>query len=157
MSVGVFVLRHGRRLPLHDHPNMFGILKVIHGTLTVNSYSTLDPSQHSIPDSVSEGNPSIKQHTVPAKFEGHNQVSEKDPCCILTPEKSDIHEISSENGIAAFVDILAPPYHTDNRQCTYFQDISRDMDSLRYLLKTSCPRDYWCDEEVYRGPVLTID
>jgi len=39
ISVGVFVLRDGAKIPLHDHPYMYGVLKVIHGKVRVQSYT----------------------------------------------------------------------------------------------------------------------
>lgn len=39
VSVGVFVLRDGAKIPLHDHPYMYGVLKVIYGKVRVQSYT----------------------------------------------------------------------------------------------------------------------
>ena len=29
VSIGIFVIREGERIPLHDHPNMHGIIKCL--------------------------------------------------------------------------------------------------------------------------------
>lgn len=39
VSIGVFVLRDGAKIPLHDHPYMYGVLKVIYGKVNVQSYT----------------------------------------------------------------------------------------------------------------------
>lgn len=39
VSIGVFVLRDGAKIPLHDHPYMYGVLKVIYGKVRVQSYT----------------------------------------------------------------------------------------------------------------------
>lgn len=39
VSIGVFVLRDGAKIPLHDHPYMYGVLKVIYGKVKVQSYT----------------------------------------------------------------------------------------------------------------------
>lgn len=39
VSIGVFVLRDGAKIPLHDHPDMYGVLKVIYGKVQIQSYT----------------------------------------------------------------------------------------------------------------------
>ncbi|KAL9980923.1 hypothetical protein ACROYT_G009565 [Oculina patagonica] len=39
-SLGVFILRKGCSIPLHDHPGMFGLCKVVYGKISVESYQT---------------------------------------------------------------------------------------------------------------------
>lgn len=39
VSIGVFVLRDGAKIPLHDHPYMYGVLKVIYGKVKIQSYT----------------------------------------------------------------------------------------------------------------------
>lgn len=39
VSIGVFVLRNGAKIPLHDHPYMYGVLKVIYGKVRLQSYT----------------------------------------------------------------------------------------------------------------------
>ena len=41
ISMGIFVIREGQSIPLHDHPNMHGIIKCIAGKLNVTSYTKL--------------------------------------------------------------------------------------------------------------------
>ncbi len=38
-SVGVFVVGGGQRIPLHNHPRMFGLLKVVAGDVDIECYS----------------------------------------------------------------------------------------------------------------------
>lgn len=39
VSLGLFVLRNGSKIPFHDHPNMHGLLKVIYGKVKIQSYT----------------------------------------------------------------------------------------------------------------------
>ena len=41
ISMGIFVIREGQNIPLHDHPNMHGIIKCIAGKLKITSFSKL--------------------------------------------------------------------------------------------------------------------
>uniref|UniRef100_A0A8D9BWB5 2-aminoethanethiol dioxygenase n=1 Tax=Cacopsylla melanoneura TaxID=428564 RepID=A0A8D9BWB5_9HEMI len=47
VTLGVFVIREGNKLPLHNHPLMHGIIKVLAGTLNITSYSVLENSSSS--------------------------------------------------------------------------------------------------------------
>ena len=39
ISMGIFVIREGQNIPLHDHPHMHGLIKCIEGSLKITSYS----------------------------------------------------------------------------------------------------------------------
>lgn len=39
LSASVFVLRDGAKIPLHNHPYMHGLLKVIHGKVKIQSFT----------------------------------------------------------------------------------------------------------------------
>ena len=41
ISMGIFVIREGQHIPLHDHPNMHGVIKCIAGKLNITSFSKL--------------------------------------------------------------------------------------------------------------------
>lgn len=159
VTIGIFVLKSGARLPLHDHRLMYGVLKVIHGTVHVLSYTPVSTLFHKSgdaegPDFSEEierkfaddlglvdpceielsSNTLYRQVSLFAIKEPECLVCEKDEACILYPRQGNIHEIRSVSGPAAFVDILAPPYETDipgvgPRPCRYFKDVSLDAES----------------------------
>lgn len=143
VTIGIFVLKSGARLPLHDHPLMHGVLKVIHGTVHILSYSPVS-SRVVLRGSECSGSGAGEGHELDIKMEyGFSDnivepcdieltptslyrpisllavkepemlVCEKDEPCILCPRRGNIHEIRSVDGPAAFLDILAPPYETD--------------------------------------------
>lgn len=39
MSMGVFIIKRDSSIPLHDHPNMHGLIKIIHGTASIQTYN----------------------------------------------------------------------------------------------------------------------
>ena len=41
-TVGVFLVPKGQRLPLHDHPGMTVMSKVLYGTLAITSFDKRD-------------------------------------------------------------------------------------------------------------------
>jgi len=150
LSIGIFVLKQGTNIPLHDHPHMHGICKVIYGTVTVRSFSACD---------VSSGvNEQPGNDLFPAKLCDVMRLSaEEEKSCILSPNDGNIHEIIAENGSAAFLDILAPPYdhETGTRICQYYSEFEV-QGQIHWLQKISPPTNFWCDEIEYSGPEIKI-
>ncbi|XP_037933982.1 2-aminoethanethiol dioxygenase [Teleopsis dalmanni] len=145
MSMSVFVMRPGYTMPLHDHPMMYGLLRGIHGKLSVKSYT-----QH-IPTDV----PFVYDHSgrdVYAVAEEPTIVSPNTSCAILTPYERNFHEITAVGGIAAFFDILSPPYDADipnygTRRCQFYhakQQTVSDLSLIR-LERIAEPLSYYCD------------
>lgn len=154
VSIGVFILKDGASIPLHDHVCMHGVLKVLYGTLNVQSYSPVDlPAQtnsHSMQQSQY-----IKARRFPVSC-----ISEKDSPAMLSPSDHNLHTIGTVGGSASFLDILAPPYDPDGtcgkiRDCYYYADVGEGgpcNSEIRLLKRTSCPSSFWCDSLAYCGP-----
>lgn len=139
-SMSIFIIRRGERIPLHDHPGMFGVLKVLHGSGTLCSYSAVRP-QRSSDDTVLEAQRHPDMAVAPSSA----------PCC-LTPTERNFHEIRALEGPLAFLDILAPPYDGVERDCHYYS-ATADGEAVR-LQRVEPPRDFWCDSAPYRGPPI---
>jgi len=171
-TMGIFILRGGAVIPLHDHPGMHGFIRCIHGNLKIRSYSQLPAS--SLSNEIRESLPGLRpwqeDYIVPVKAEPIVFVNAESPTCELTPTAGNIHEVSSIDGPAAFLDILGPPYDHDNgtRVCHYYrvlgqvkhaaqpgsQDTVAADNEVNVLLRTSQPRDFWGEGEDYKGPKL---
>lgn len=39
VSIGIYVIRNGARVPIHDHPGMHGVLKVVYGQVRIQAYT----------------------------------------------------------------------------------------------------------------------
>jgi len=161
VSIGIFVLHSDPegKIPLHDHPGMHGILKVIHGKVTVNTYTR----DNIIVDS-SKGVKYCAKKWPPLL------VTSRSSPLIVSPHSPNIHSIdftSGENNInyAAFVDFLSPPYYVSDSgpECNYYavendddmignEDPSEDGSYFCYLKKTKCPSYYCNDNAAYCGP-----
>uniref|UniRef100_A0A8C6TL42 2-aminoethanethiol (cysteamine) dioxygenase a n=1 Tax=Neogobius melanostomus TaxID=47308 RepID=A0A8C6TL42_9GOBI len=150
-SMGVFLLRSGASIPLHDHPGMNGMLKVLYGKVSVRCFDKLD----------SEDVPSLCRSMLRC-------VSEYSPSstpCLLTPQRDNLHQIQALGGPAAFLDILAPPYDPDNnRDCHYYRVLQPSATSSEaperpeetWLLEIPQPEEFWCGGQVYSGPPVTV-
>lgn len=137
LSASVFTVRPNRELPLHDHPGMFGILKVIYGKIRILSYSYLTATQRAqlteAWDSKSGGerigklfkqsvNRWEEKNVMPVIEHPPRTLSADDPPSILTPNEYNIHRVQAVDEGAAFFDILMPPYYPSipGRDCHYY-------------------------------------
>ncbi|ELW61938.1 2-aminoethanethiol dioxygenase [Tupaia chinensis] len=139
-SLGVFLLKSGTSIPLHDHPGMHGMLKVLYGTARDR-------------DAVRAG-----------VLRSRAEYTEASGPCVLTPYRDNLHQIDAVDGPAAFLDILAPPYDPDDgRDCHYYRVLEPvrpkeasssacDLPREVWLLETPQADDFWCEGEPYPGP-----
>ncbi|TDG52678.1 hypothetical protein AWZ03_000911 [Drosophila navojoa] len=141
-SMSLFIVRGSNSIPLHDHPMMYGLLRCVWGKLHVQSYS-----QKLAADEVVqyEKNPTM----VKVIAEEPCLVTAETSSALLTPRKRNYHQITQVgNGIAAFFDILSPPYDADMpkygpRLCRFYRPKS-DGDELQLQCIPS-PSSYYCD------------
>ncbi|XP_046360513.1 2-aminoethanethiol dioxygenase-like [Haliotis rufescens] len=171
-TMGIFVVKPGGKLPMHDHPNMYGFCKVIHGSVHLKSYSVV--SDQKIPEDVEKKLQLWQKPLVKSVSLRQDQIlTTNDDCCFLTPSDGNIHEIQSAGGIAAFLDILAPPYNNNqSRDCHYYKElpvssilgnkkvgsasIENSKPTTRWLMQVSQPHEYWCDTLDYLGPPIIV-
>lgn len=160
-TMSVFVVRNSK-IPLHDHPQMCGMVKVLMGTIAIRSYSPLPlDGTYKVPRNILD-KVSIEQQPllVPAVFGGEKTyVADSSDVACLENVNNNLHEIEAINGTAAFLDILAPPYNSNDRDCSYFRVIGSAMDKdhdmlISWLLVTDNPQDFWTDRLDYAGPPI---
>ncbi|XP_076460823.1 2-aminoethanethiol dioxygenase-like [Babylonia areolata] len=158
ISMGIFILKSGGRLPLHDHPGMFGLIKVIHGTLKIMSLTEIEGVR--VPDEIDQR---VEQWQKPllksVRLESEVALTADHECGYLTPSRGNFHQITTETEMAAFVDILAPPYdHSKDRDCHYYSEIRgltlSTAREVNWIMRVPQPLDFWCDSLDYTGPDL---
>ncbi|XP_016138747.1 2-aminoethanethiol dioxygenase-like [Sinocyclocheilus grahami] len=166
-SMGVFVLKSGASIPLHDHPGMNGMLKVLYGKVNIRCYDKLDTSAGES-DTERQFDPPLLpfqgDDVRRAVLRSSGQFSHQSGPCILTPLKDNLHEIDAVDGPAAFLDILAPPYDPDNgRDCHYYKVLQtagkkseQSGEDETWLFEIPQPEDFWCGGEPYPGPEVSV-
>ncbi|XP_065088094.1 2-aminoethanethiol dioxygenase [Ochlerotatus camptorhynchus] len=156
-TMSVFVLRENYTMPLHDHPRMHGLLKVVAGTVKIQSYTEIDRREQT------RNGDELRHVLVNVEQERVIGVN-KGECAMLTPAERNFHEITAVGGPAAFFDILSPPYNADipvygKRTCSFYRKLlvhgdgtSNDGRKRTVLEKIATPDHYYCDTEHYETP-----
>ncbi|KAL5110969.1 2-aminoethanethiol dioxygenase [Taenia crassiceps] len=166
------------RIPLHGHPGMFGVIRVMQGSMRCRSFTPLSHDETPVGASASSdcGGTAVMWRLAAAPdltvAEPHADrllgASDHAPC-LLTPCTGNLHELTAVEGTVVFLDILSPPYDHDlgTRECLFYREIdlpsssevasqSRTQESPRvYLTEINQPRDYWCKLLPYHGPPIS--
>jgi cysteamine dioxygenase len=131
-------------MPLHDHPGMRGVLKLISGKLKIQSYTRI--ANNDSDDLLVTANPPIL-------------LDESSPASFLDEKTANYHEITALGGPAAFFDVLSPPYsdfsdNSDNsRHCHFFRKLMIDNEkNILKLEQIPCPSHYFCDSLIFEKP-----
>lgn len=168
VNMSIFVLRPGFKMPLHDHPQMYGLLKVISGAINIRSFTEYPLTEAmNNPDCVIRAKQEAARRAQGIYKDKRlfAEVSQSTVCransetCILTPTTSNYHEIEALSMPAAFFDVLAPPYDTliegvGPRQCTYYYIAHELRNNMVQLHQMEAPDYFYCDELPYLGPCL---
>ncbi|KAJ0170798.1 hypothetical protein K1T71_013570 [Dendrolimus kikuchii] len=168
INMSIFVLRPGFKMPLHDHPHMHGLLKVVAGAVKIRSFS-----EYPLKEAVNEIDFAVrakheaariaqgihKRRRLFAKVSSDRVCSENSATCMLSPTISNYHEIEALELPAAFFDILSPPYDTliegiGPRRCRYYTVANEISTNLVELQETEVPSCFYCDQAPYLGPML---
>lgn len=166
-SMGVFLLRGGASIPLHDHPGMNGMLKVLYGKVSVRCFDKLEDGLSSSPPHFDPPLAPLETSSVwRSALRSVTEYSETSGPCLLSPVRDNLHQIDALDGPAAFLDILAPPYNPeDGRDCHYYKVLypategrnkEQQEEKDAWLLEVPQPEDFWCGGEPYPGPVVSV-
>ncbi|XP_015234778.1 PREDICTED: 2-aminoethanethiol dioxygenase [Cyprinodon variegatus] len=173
-SMGVFLLKAGTSIPLHDHPGMNGMIKVLYGKIKVRCFDKMENSLTAVPQFDPPPAPLQAAALWRSVLRSVAQYAEDSGPCLLTPVRDNLHQIDAVDGPAAFLDILAPPYSPDDgRDCHYYkvlqsvaepgtgakvdqEQLGETEENEGWLLEIPQPEDFWCGGEAYPGPVVSL-
>jgi quercetin dioxygenase-like cupin family protein len=107
----VFTLGRGGVLPLHDHPAMTVICKVLRGRMRVETFEWVDPEAGL------------------ARELGTREIDETSDPVVFGPEPGTLHRITALAD-CAFIDLFAP-YYDDERPCRYYRPVDAGGGTMR--------------------------
>ena len=107
----IFALGAGETIPLHDHPSLDVISKVLCGRMRVHTYELID------------------QASLLARDCGEVVLDPGDDALVLRKSPGTLHTVTAIEP-TAFLDLFAPYYDDDARPCTYYK-VSRVNDHVQ--------------------------
>jgi hypothetical protein len=177
-SMGIFVFPPHARIPLHDHPGMCVISRVLYGEVHRRSLdlpSNANVGTPSTPEtrrrayfrtlrqtnlsSYNRKDSSTSSCADPVSDAASSRVLSKIPvetivapdCTVLYPHVGNLHEFIAGPKGAAVLDVLLPPYDADHhRDCTFY-DIVEDDDEdgvAAHVATTAATRNGGIDKPV---------
>ncbi|CAJ2658839.1 unnamed protein product [Trifolium pratense] len=156
-SMGIFCMSPGSVIPLHDHPRMTVLSKVLYGSLRVKAYDWVD-----LPASCD------LSQARPAKLVRDCQMNAPCDTTILYPNRGgNLHCFQAITPCALF-DILSPPYSLEEeengRNCSYYRrSLMTDLpvvaelrrmnrSEITWLEVTPAPSSLVIGKGEYKGP-----
>ena len=129
-AIAAFVLAPGAKIPLHDHPGMTVLSRVVCGSLQVTSF-----------DVGADGK---------ARRSSSIMTSADGPAALF-PCQDNVHEFRAGADGACVLDVIVPPYDEDaGRACHYFEAAAIG-DGVFRLREVPEPADFECLGAVYQG------
>ncbi|KAI9986346.1 hypothetical protein PInf_025286 [Phytophthora infestans] len=132
IDIGIFFMPPNSTIPLHNHPGMSVVTRVLYGAATVTSYdivSDTEVQRLEAGDEIVYEDATFSSDAVNpekgsvswARVSRQGQFGQ-DTTTWLDPRRFNLHNIQASSEIGcAMLDIMVPPYDNANRDCHHFQ------------------------------------
>ena len=136
-DIAIFIVPCGWSMPLHDHPNMAVLSKLLHGEALCTSYTPLYSCKTNNSERVISNSPNSESSSLATGSFHMRAVETKNvqcPAWYLTPNQDNIHSIHAMSSCkgdsaepAVLLDVLLPPYDSISRPCSYYTATPQPM------------------------------
>ena len=177
----IFLFPASARLPLHDHPGMTVLSKVLYGSIALRAYDWEEPVSHSELSSMTnelerqERAHDAKSSRTSDASNFHDRppppvappprdalrridtvLTPEAPTFCLQPHFANIHSFEALTDCAV-LDLLLPPYDDDaGRTCHFFANVHGDGDRIKLIVAAPEPHSLDVRNAPYKGPVVRI-
>ena len=112
-DIAIFIVPKGNKLPLHDHPGMTVLSKLLAGSLEVTSFNkAYNGASDNVDEDEGQGEHLYSMNTA--------VKTSDDPPWMLTPSHGNLHQFRALS-TCVILDVLTPPYDEEaGRTCTYY-------------------------------------
>ncbi|EGC34946.1 hypothetical protein DICPUDRAFT_152760 [Dictyostelium purpureum] len=119
-TLAIFAFPPHTKIPIHDHPQMTVLSKVLYGKVNCKSFDWIRKSNNEIiTNNIKNGK---------ARYIGERDITENDNVKITLPDEENIHTFETSEDHSAVLDLLYPPYEQYKRDCTYYRPTSPTLD-----------------------------
>ncbi|CAD7697936.1 unnamed protein product, partial [Ostreobium quekettii] len=143
LHLGVFCMPPRATIPLHDHPGMTVLSRVLYGRVRITSYDWAEGAGGGAGGGA-------------ARRVADEVLSGPTGTSLLTPVHANVHSLEALTACAV-LDVLAPPYApSKGRDCTYFRECPGGDAGQGDVLLEPCepPADFEVQRGEYRGVVI---
>lgn len=156
VAIGIFLLPPFATIPLHDHPQMSVLSRVLAGSLRVRSFDWAEAG----------GSASIVVGERRRAFLLDDDLVEGPVTRVLHPEKAgNVHAFAAGEDGCTILDVIAPPYDhvPGSRSCHYYVEEAEELGAATTPTPTAVwlrcidePDDFWVEGEPYRGEGVDV-
>ncbi|KAF2074315.1 hypothetical protein CYY_004375 [Polysphondylium violaceum] len=129
-TLGIFAFPPHTHMPLHDHPQMTVLSKVLYGSVYCQQYDW-----RTTPKLVREAGEVSIQGQV--DYLGESVITSQSQYKTTLPHRGNIHSFATKDEPAAMLDLLYPPYDFRTRFCTYYKPVELDNNNNNPTNQTS--------------------
>ena len=144
MRISIYFIPQGTRIPLHDHPTMHVISKILKGRIDCDCYQLQDPSHQ-----VTKPKEYLKslEDTIPVEFplliatKSSHDLTSGDVVC-LTPENN-LHTMYARED-CIFLDVICPDYDRVDKFLNLYEEVEGEVSGeTGVMLRMKPPNLKW--------------